>query len=296
MFGAFVCHRLWSDTGCTTTCITNSIAIYVPFGEQIGFPFISAQVFIAGPTKAVLYIQEDVTVVLLQMFVMHNLWVVAHGTYLHVPWSRTSAFVTHFIQQELLICKEVGITGLLLHLRAVEPVLIVEGLQKIMPVVGVVIYLETPHIKHHTYIYSTMEQIKELFLRIRNTRLQQIGLCIVTAHIWSSGVNISSYIVAGQWLRSLENIHSVFPPSHIMFHLYVAATECGSGIHRHASLFAGMFWKSYTHTIQQSGLYCFVVYITRHQCPAILERNLGSSMQLQTALSAEFTTLQSLLQ
>lgn len=38
MFGAFVSHRLWSDSGCTTTCITNSIANYVAFGEQIGFP------------------------------------------------------------------------------------------------------------------------------------------------------------------------------------------------------------------------------------------------------------------
>ncbi len=295
MFGAFVSHRLWSDSGCTTTCITNSIANYVAFGEQIGFPFKSAQVFIAGPRKAVINIQEDDKVELLKTIVKHNLWVVAHGTYLDVPWSRRSAFVTHFIQQELLICKEVGIKGLVLHLGAVEPELIVEGLKKIKPVEGVVIYLETPHNKHHTYKYSTMEQIKELFLRIRNTRLKQIGLCIDTAHIWSSGVNISSYNDAGQWLRSLENIHSVIPPSHIMFHLNDAATECGSGIDRHASLFEGMIWKSYSHKIKKSGLYCFVEYITRHQCPAILERNLGSSMQLQTALTAEFTTLKSLL-
>lgn len=74
-------------------------------------------------------IQEDDKVELLKMIVKHNLWVVAHGTYLDVPWSRKSAFVTHFIQQELLICKEVGIKGLVLHLGAVEPELIMEGLK-----------------------------------------------------------------------------------------------------------------------------------------------------------------------
>ncbi len=140
------------------------------------------------------------------------------------------------------------------------------------------LYLEMVAAKPARAAFNTADKIKELFTAIRaktDPTLHWTGLCIDTAHLWSGGIDLSSYDKAREWLSELEAISAVIPPDRIMFHLNDSAYDLGDGRDKHAPLMNGKIWEDYKQAPQKSGLKAFIDYIQKYNCPAIFERTSG---------------------
>ncbi len=245
-------------------------------GQEEGIHLRAFQVFIAGPrNRAVTLGETEAKELKTYIAEAGNLWVVAHGTFLDAPWSGQT-HAAKFIRKEIAICHEAGIRGLVIHLGIPGPDQVLTYLPRLMTGVrGVRVYLEVPHVLPDNSSYETPEKLAMFFRAIRlrlDTDLEYFGLCIDAAHLWSCGVNLSSYEDAANWLESLEAAHDVIPPSKIMFHLNDSFDELGAGTDRHAPLFRGNIWGAYAEEPQKSGLAAFVHYAVRHGVPVILER------------------------
>ena len=137
------------------------------------------------------------------------------------------------------------------------------------------LYLETPALLPKNSHYETPAKLAKLFEGIRkwvDPHLQYFGLCIDTAHIWASGVDISSFEKASEWLAGLEAVHHIIPPRAIMFHLNDIVNPLGSGKDEHAPLLMGAIWGEFNRCPEKSGLAAFLDYARRHSIPTILER------------------------
>lgn len=137
------------------------------------------------------------------------------------------------------------------------------------------VYLETPSVKPQNSHYETPEKLARLFDLVRERAdpdLRFFGLCIDTAHIWASGVDISSREAAEDWLARLEACSASIPPEAIMFHLNDNRNARGSGRDEHDPLFMGAIWGEYAQEPGKSGLAAFLEFANRHDIPTVLER------------------------
>ncbi|GFR89426.1 AP endonuclease class II [Elysia marginata] len=224
----------------------------------------------------------------LREYLDHNreLQVISHGTYADYPWYG-KLHPAAFIRTELGLCERAGISGLVVHLGRPGVGEVMQVLPRLVTPARVLIFLETPHVKPEHAHYETPEKLAILFQEIRklDPSLCKFGLCIDTAHLWSSGVDLQSFENAESWLRRLEAVASVIPPDRIIFHLNDSFDELGSGVDRHAPLLNGKIWGNYKDRPLQSGLAAFVDYIVRNSSIALLER------KPQEALFDDFSVL-----
>jgi hypothetical protein len=149
------------------------------------------------------------------------------------------------------------------------PRLRVDGLPAPRPL----IYLETPAVTPPKTYYETPQKLAALFREIRSAvdpELDDFGLCVDTAHLWTSGVDLRTYEAAEAWLAGLEAVANVIPPDRIIFHLNDSARPLGVGPDMHAGLGLGKMWAGVPP--ESSGLAAFVDYARRHDTVVILER------------------------
>jgi len=197
---------------------------------------------------------------------------------------------TSFICKQLEVCASAGIQGFVLHLPKAPPPVVLQGITALLAQARAMratalaqalaprIYLETPAVRPTESYYETPKKLAALFTAIGTADgpdpgLKHFGLCIDTAHLWTCGVDISSYAVTDQWFRALERYHDVIPPTSIMIHLNDSLRELGTGPDSHAGLTRGKIWEPYRKRIGESGLAAVVDYAKRHKIPMILERN-----------------------
>lgn len=215
---------------------------------------------------------------------------IAHASYTSMPWTGDPAAAAAVVA-ELKVCAAAGIAGLVVHLPSEKPeagtdskantsatARVLKYLKRCHTETNVRLYLEMVAAKPARAAFNTAGKIKELFTAIRaktDPTLRWTGLCIDTAHLWSGGVDLSSYDKAREWLSELEAISAVIPPNRIMFHLNDSAYGLGDGRDKHAPLMNGKIWEDYKQAPQKSGLKAFIDYIQKHNCPAIFERTSG---------------------
>jgi deoxyribonuclease-4 len=245
----------------------------------VGFDAQVFQIFIAGPRSHAITLQEKEAVEL-RAFIEaaqeghRRPTVFAHGTYLDYPWSGPARAAP--ILEELEICDRAGISGLVVHLGKpkVEEVAALLPLLAAPPRRRACIFLETPHLKPEHSHYETPEKLSALFRAVRavDPTLSRFGLCVDTAHLWSCGVDLSSYEAADDWIRRLEAVEPPIPANRILLHLNDSLNERGSGRDRHAALLEGQIWGGYRGRPESSGLAAFVAYALRRRIPAVLER------------------------
>jgi deoxyribonuclease-4 len=264
MFGPHV-ERLW-----TSGDITKNIETARLYGQEVGITLKAFQIFVAGPRNRN-FVLDSIEANILKNYIT-DIWVVAHGTYADAPWTG-NAYAAKFIRDEIALCAISNISGLVVHLGSQPPDEVITYLPRLITSQNKVrLFLEIPHVLPINSYYETPEKLDVLFTKIRNRidpHLHYIGLCVDTAHLWSCGVDISSFEAAELWLRTLE---SVIPPHITMFHLNDSFNDCGAGVDHHAPLLQGKIWKNYASNPHKSGLAAFVDYIIRHNLPAILER------------------------
>ena len=95
-----------------------------------------------------------------------------------------------------------------------------------------------------------------------------VGVCVDTAHLWTSGVDVRGAKSADAWLARLA-----IAPERVMFHLNDSTRAKGRGPDGHAGLGRGRIWAPYAGTdMRDSGMASFIRYANARGQVGILER------------------------
>lgn len=260
------------------------------------FDISAVAIFVGGPKNRVITITDAEVDELHEYIRAEKLCVIAHSTYTAPPW-RGDPDAARFIRAEVAVCRRAGISGLVVHLPKLGVETVMRYISRLIePSAGsdVRIYLEMPAVSPKDSHYETPAKLIRLFRAIRaevDPRLHTFGLCIDTAHLWTCGVDLSSYESAHAWLAELEAASAVIPADRIMLHLNDSERELGHGPDSHAGLGAGRMWPSLNlrQSGEASGLDAFVEYAQRHNTPTILER------KPKEALVGDYTILRRII-
>jgi endonuclease IV len=199
------------------------------------------------------------------------------------PWSGSAGSI-HNIRQEMKIAKQINATGVVVHLSKsaalpanVQTVLC--ELAKNMPsdvLETVTLWLEIHTAKPCDSTFETPEKIRSLFSAVdRSNSGLKVGLCIDSAHVFSSGTSFETYDDTLSWLQDVEkSLHG----HEIMFHLNDSASTLASGKDVHAPLCGGNIWQGYhptrgTKDFQTCGIHAILENAVAANRMVILERN-----------------------
>ena len=259
--------------------ISSAIADAAAAAAAAGIKMRAAAIFVAGPRHHTVHLRPDEAAQLRAYSEEAGIRVVAHSAYVTAPvWSGgLEAGVT--ARAERVACQQAGIRDLVVHLPAAPANVVVDHLAAIAythDTPDVRIALETPAVVAETH-YNTPDKLRRLFVGIRerlDPALEHVSLCIDTAHLWTSGVQLATRADADVWLAGLERHADVIPASSVLFHLNGSERPRGRGPDTHAPLAGAtdLMWGPYRGDLRESGLAAFVDYAVRHDVPAILER------------------------
>ena len=168
----------------------------------------AAQIFIVGPQnyKQLLTQQDKKDLRRLAK----EFPIVIHGAYIDNPWKLRPGTI-HNIKTELIISSEIESAGVIIHLGNNTNSTLETVLNKISTVKlksKTTLWLEINSVKSSDKSFETPEKINALFdkiydLQISNDMLE-IGLCIDTAHLFSSGNSLNTYGKAQEYFESLS--------------------------------------------------------------------------------------------
>jgi endonuclease IV len=260
---------------------------------EAGFAIKAASIFVGGPKNRLITLHPEERAPLREYIERTGIRVIAHSSYSAQPW-RGDPDAARYIREELGVCQEAGITGLVVHL----PKLPVENVMRYIARLynedtpDVRLYLETPAVRPTESYYETPRKLAALFTAIRqdlDPGLAHFGLCIDSAHLWTCGVDLRTYDAADAWLQELEAVADVIPHGAVMIHLNDSLRLRGVGPDTHAGLAVGKIWEDYRDNLTGCGLAAFTDYAQRHGTPVILER------KPKEALKHDYLTLRKLV-
>ncbi len=257
--------------------MTAHIKAAIAEAEREGIELRSASIFVGGPRNRALTLRPAEAIELKKFVDASGVVVIAHGAYPDNEVWTESLRAGIFIRSEREVCQRAGISGLVIHLPAAPP-------SEVLPILpslytsstpNVKIYLETPAVTPSNAYYASGEDLGDFFRQVRerfDADLSRVGLCLDTAHLWTSGVDIASYAAAEKWLEGLDAAADSIPPESIMMHLNDSLRPRGVGPDAHAGLADGKIWGAYRGALADSGLAAFVDYAVRNDTVTILER------------------------
>jgi endonuclease IV len=250
--------------------------------------FGAAQIFLAGPQKQEFVKSSESDEAPLAEYLTANpeLYVVAHATYLDYPWSKKPYTIT-FIKRELAYCARTGLRGLVIHLNKATPETVAEVVPLIMDGTAThaaggaggaaggaspILFLETPCLLPANAIYSAPVDLVELFVRLGNP--EHVGLCIDTAHLWSSGVDLSTVEGCRAWLSAFDELRRekcVLPNNRLLLHFNDSQKALGCGKDHHGVLGSDNIWSACF-----QGAVVWMEWAAANDIPVILERDAAS--------------------
>jgi len=230
----------------------------------------AAQIFVGGPYSRKIIMDAAETAELRSYIADQNFTVYAHSAYV-APLFAGDPDAARYVREELATCAAAGIRGLVVHLPKAPIDKVLKYITRTLCLAStkVCLFLETPAVTPPETYYEAPEKLNELFdaLLAVDPDRTLFGLCVDTAHIWTSGVDISSRGDAEDWLSRLA-----LAGVPLMFHLNDSARACGTGPDAHAALLSGRIWQEYESHPNASGLAAFLEYAERHNSVVILER------------------------
>jgi endonuclease IV len=168
--------------------------------ESFGFNARIFQIFVAEPTKLKMLVTVEEAEELREYIDStkignsKSVTVISHSSFAAYPWN-DKPYPSIFVKKELKRCKKAGIRGLVVHLGKPNIQETMKQIPGLMTKNNPLIFLEIPSLKpvHSHYIHP--KDIGKLFKAIRTVdhKLKCFGLCIDTAHLWTSGIDIQSY-------------------------------------------------------------------------------------------------------
>lgn len=235
--------------------------------ERANFDISIVAFFVAGPRTYSINIDNDEIEGLASL----NIEKFIHNTYISHPWKNSNSAI-HSIHKQINICNKINATGFIVHLPKDN----INNILKILPKLydpedTTRIYLEIPALKPSNSFFHNPQNLNTLFERIKNEidpNLNHFGLCIDTAHLWSCGVDLSSYELANEWLNNLN-----IDPKCLMIHCNDNDKELGQAPDIHNSVTHGQIWQSYKDNLKESGLFAILSFANEFDIPIILERH-----------------------
>jgi endonuclease IV len=226
------------------------------------FGITAAQIFVSGPYSRAMTKMDHKVVKKTAKKLGVSLY--AHNAHVGHPWEGLDHQI-EYIQNQLTVCEKTGILGLVIHLpkKTIEEVM--EVLPKLLhPTVEVL--LEIPSMKSDPNLsWETPERINLLCRHIRRAKLENVGICVDTAHIFACGYDISTKAQAEEWLHGIK-----YPSMIRMIHLNDSKVPLGANKDIHAQLSKGLMWKDLKP--KKSGMAPFINFAIRKGLPIILER------------------------
>ena len=169
------------------------------------------------------------------------------------------------VRDQLNVCLDSGISGLVVHL----PKDTLENIIEILPSIvvdDVELLLEIPAVHPDPLMsWETPEKINKLCKAIRKLGYKNVKICIDTCHIFTGGYDLTTFEMAQTWLMKLK-----YPKMIGMIHLNDSAVPLGNGKDTHAPLWAGLMWKGVSP--RKSGVRPFMKFASDYKIPVILER------------------------
>ncbi len=225
----------------------------------------------------------------------------AHSNYMSSPWS-LSANGLETIAKEFEICAQIGITGLVVHLPKKNYTEVLDMLPTIIektrkPSSVQLILEHTAVLPNPKQTYETPEKINRLMQGVENLMTEgvipedSVGFCLDTAHLWSSGQNISTGDHMRAFLSKLDCADRI-----TLVHLNDNERNLGVCGDKHANILNGQIWNRYglayksglerylqnptvdneqliRNDLIDSGFAVMLEWCRERQIPAILERN-----------------------
>jgi endonuclease IV len=289
-----------------------------------GLKMNTAAIFVSNPRGLQIILKDEELEELKEFIATKHFSVIAHSSYVAYLWNKDDPEkYIHFVMSEYNICKECGILGLVVHLPK-ESILkqkrIQSTIKKIIDEIRInhngaeqdihikmwkkrqdpdidisnhqsIIYLETPAITPMWASYDTPKKLSKLFYIIQKiSKNHPFGLCIDTAHIWTSGNDISTFNGAKRWFTELMDAPYI-PHDRIIIHLNDSAKELGHGPDKHAALTEGHIWGAYKRRgeLKKSGLYFIIQFAEKYKIPIILERGEKSMLKTDYTILAKMS-------
>lgn len=230
-------------------------------------------IFVGGPKTREITLQSEERAALRQYIEDNNICVIAHSSYSAYPW-KGDPDAARYICDELKVCQEAGIVGLVVHLPKLPIAAVMRYADRLIEpaAADVRIYLETPAVKSSDSYYETPEKLAALMVELKRNYGDRFGICIDSAHLWVSDIDLQSREAADEWFYRLEAVADAIPPTAVMIHLNDSMRERGIGPDAHAGLAMGKIWETYRGKIANSGIAAILDYARRHNTPIILER------------------------
>lgn len=233
--------------------------------DEAGVAIGAVAIFVGGPRTLRISLDDAEADELRAYLARHRLRCLAHSAYVATPWGANRDASLAFIQAELRACARAGIAGLVVHLPRAPPEAAAAVLLQLAETLSraraplPLVYLETPAVVDSHY--DSPEKLHTL-LALLGESAAHFGVCIDTAHLWTSGVSLRSRAEAEGWLAGLARLRRP-----LAFHLNDSACARGTGPDTHAPLGAGQIWAH-----ERGGLRAVLEYARAHHCPVILER------------------------
>ena len=250
-----------------------SIERGLKLGKKYGFDIKNIQIYVIGPNNSFEILTDDDKKYFKKLSDTHNILI--HASHLDHILGTKHRFTLINIKKEFDIYKEIGALALIVHIPDKNPKDIVSALDDIMkssPDGNLYLEIENYH-KMSKYNYAEISNIKKLFKLIRiKDYSDRIGLCVDTAHLWTSGIEIDTYDKASEWIDELTKSYT----GKIIIQLNDQKWEFNSGSDEHKSLTKGTIWREFNSKgfsdIKKSGIMAFIDWAIDKDIVVMLER------------------------
>ena len=235
----------------------------------------TVQIFIAGPRSLHIRVSDKDIEELSEYIKNTNIFVNVHATYLDHPWNGGPLW---FIQKQLDICNRIGAYSFLVHLSDKcenEVIRILKSLK----IGNIVLFLEIPSRKPNKSVYASPSTLVSLYNKVKD---MNVGICIDTAHVHASGVNLTT---REEMQSFMQPILSSIPPDRLLIHLNDNGNALGYGMDKHVPLCTGNIWKD-----DYSGLHQLFEYIKEYGIHSIIELEERKDILLSKLVIDQWTT------
>jgi endonuclease IV len=233
-----------------------------------------------------------------------NIYLVVHSSYMTSGiWNinnsnkntNSSKLTTQHLSDQLLSCSKIESKGLVVHLPHKTPDSIAETIKIIEPILRkhkIPIILETEAHKPSSMSYESPEKLNVLCQTLNNKHISSKvwGICLDTAHIWASVVDISSKTNVDKWFTKFK-----YPQKISLIHLNGTSTKLGDNQDIHSIAFSkeDKIWSKYItdysdpnlNKVRKSGAYAFIKFCKKNNVPVICEINRGSQSMSKFSLN-----------
>jgi endonuclease IV len=228
----------------------------------------------------------------------HNINLVVHSTYvtqllkvIDKDPKKAKMNIVH-IEKQLKACSEIGAMGLVIHLPKHSddvPNQITSALKVLEPYseqYNTTILLEISAHKP-SESYANPDNFNTLCETIHNKIKDHTwGICVDSAHVWASEVDISTAAQTKEWLSKLHYQHKIK-----LFHFNGSSSPFGvnKDVHEVAFSKEDKIWPTHTfkmEDIKKTGGYKIVKFCKKNRIPIICEINRGTENSAEKSLYA----------